>query len=710
MYQGRAVKSTGSQYYLPYSGEGTAEHYFSKKEGLPSGAILFDPQYTMQPGESEAAYLQRVQSLLANQSQPTQQSSQPTQQATQPTQQSSNISQQDYQLKPGETIDQYNARIAALRSGSSSTSTTTPQQTGALVYDPTKNPSVVDLLNSVGQDASFAARQQLAQQYGIQNYSGTASQNQELAKKFTEMYNAKKGSTAPTSQSEYMSQAKTYDEENKPEGTIEEAEKDFISNYLSMNPVLKSLYDSINQELSAPVKKTTLLEEYQKIIQEQGILPLQTELMNIQNVMEGSEDDIRNEITASGGLATDSQVLALKGARNKTLLKEANHLQQQLAIKQDYVNQIMQFTQLDREQVEKDLDRKLGLQEKLYTLNENITSAARENYDRVIKTGGWGALSEMLEDSPKEREMAEAFLGLPFGSLSNDSFLTKMTPEEEKKYQFVSGTENQRSGFFDPTTGEFTPLSGGGGGTGGRGLDFGGYAYGTPEYTVAAIRESSKYGKTRLLADERKDINSAKQALGSLEIYNQLLNGKLDNALSKEVFGEKSGVITGRIRTLQGIWGSDPNAAAVNAVIQGIIPTVARGIFREVGVLTDADIANYKKTVPDINKPENANRLIELVLLKTLERAYSNTLLTAAQNQTNVSNFEDEYLDVTRRISSLSSPTAATTKTGTLPNGTKVTLNADGSITDAQGNKYDEDGNRIGTAIPWNALQFSKIQ
>ena len=40
--------------------------------------------------------------------------------------------------------------------------------------------SLVDYLKSVGKDSSFAARQQYAAQYGISNYSGTASQNTQL--------------------------------------------------------------------------------------------------------------------------------------------------------------------------------------------------------------------------------------------------------------------------------------------------------------------------------------------------------------------------------------------------------------------------------------------------------------------------------------------------------------------------------------------------
>src|ERR1051325_8899306 len=40
--------------------------------------------------------------------------------------------------------------------------------------------SIVDYLNSKGQDSSITARTKLAGQYGIQNYAGTAEQNTQL--------------------------------------------------------------------------------------------------------------------------------------------------------------------------------------------------------------------------------------------------------------------------------------------------------------------------------------------------------------------------------------------------------------------------------------------------------------------------------------------------------------------------------------------------
>lgn len=43
-----------------------------------------------------------------------------------------------------------------------------------------QGPSIVDYLDSIGQDSSRANRNQLAAQYGIQNYQGTAAQNTQL--------------------------------------------------------------------------------------------------------------------------------------------------------------------------------------------------------------------------------------------------------------------------------------------------------------------------------------------------------------------------------------------------------------------------------------------------------------------------------------------------------------------------------------------------
>lgn len=291
-------------------------------------------------------------------------------------------------------------------------------QQGQLVYDPSKNPSVVDLLNSVGQPSSFQDRTKMAGEMGVQNYTGSAPQNMELAKKFTEFYNQKKGTEAPS-----QAPRQEIQEATKTTPAAPEPQKAFMDAYYDMNPVLKTFYDSINQVTSPAANRVSLVEEYQNLLKETGVEDLKLDLININKVIEGTEDDIREEITASGGFATESQIQALAGARNKVLLRQSSALQQTIETKQDYVNQIMNLTGLDREAVERDVDRKLGLQEKMVTLVDNMNRNAGENYRNIVSQVGYQGLAQALQGNPNMQYFAEQSLGLPYGSLSDQEWL-----------------------------------------------------------------------------------------------------------------------------------------------------------------------------------------------------------------------------------------------------------------------------------------------
>lgn len=365
---------------------------------------------------------------------------------------------------------------------------TTPQNAPTATQTTTQAPatmpqngSVVDLLNAQGQDSSFAARQQLAQQYGIQGYTGTAAQNTDLAKKYTDAFAAKQGTAAPQTGAAASSALDSYFQQNNQTPQAD-PQKNFFDQYLAMNPIVKNLYDTINQTLSSIGTQQTYSQEYQDLVAKQGIPALQTDLMNINNIMDGTEDDIRQEITSAGGSATESQVQAMAGARNKTLLKQANVLSQQLQTKQDYVNQVLQFSQADRAEVEKQVDQKIGLTSQLADLQDKMTSAAKDNYNAVVQAQGYGGLYASLKDNPQQLAQVEQLLGLGNGGLKNLANYTKPLTEQEtlqnqnltlqnKKLQqdingtggadlqFVPATANQPAGVFNKSTGAFTPVT-----------------------------------------------------------------------------------------------------------------------------------------------------------------------------------------------------------------------------------------------------------
>lgn len=159
-----------------------------------------------------------------------------------------------------------------------------------------------------------------------------------------------------------------------------------------MNPIESMLFQQMAGMLSQSTAQQSFVDLYQQEIAAQGIPGLNMELANVQKIMEGTEDDIRDEISAAGGFATESQIQALTGARNKGLLKQANYLSNVLQAKNDYVDRIVSLTQADREQVSKDLDRKLGITETLFNMSRQMTNAARENYKMVVGSVGWGGL------------------------------------------------------------------------------------------------------------------------------------------------------------------------------------------------------------------------------------------------------------------------------------------------------------------------------
>ena len=177
----------------------------------------------------------------------------------------------------------------------------------------------------------------------------------------------------------------------------------------------------------------------------------------------------------------------------------------------------------------------------------------------------------------------------------------------------------------------------------GQGLGISNASFGTPEYVLGQIQSSAKFGDQRLTDSRLEKLDQAALALGGVESLNAMLF-KGDDGI------DLTGPVKGRVRSLTTALGGDAEAAAINATIQGLVPTVARGIFGEVGVLTDADINNYKKTLANLAATEDQNRLVSVIMLDVLSRSYENTLLNSASNQTNVSGFADSYINIRNRI------------------------------------------------------------
>jgi len=283
---------------------------------------------------------------------------------------------------------------------------TPTQQSAPLTF----NGSIVDLLNTAGVDSSFAARAQMAQQFGMQGYTGTASQNTDLAKKYLDAYNANKSTPTPVSGAQAGSQLSSYFQKGGTE-TVQDPLKSFYDQMGAMDPLSMSLFQQLSQVASTPLNQQSLTDFYKQEIASQGIPELNMELGEILNSVRFSEDDIREEIQRGGGIATNSQVQALAAARNKTLIRKADMLSSALQAKSEYVDTIVSLTQADRKQVSEDLDRKLGITQQLFTMSQQMNNAARENYKSLISNIGYDGLVDSIS-SPGELQNIARVMGM----------------------------------------------------------------------------------------------------------------------------------------------------------------------------------------------------------------------------------------------------------------------------------------------------------
>ena len=83
----------------------------------------------------------------------------------------------------------------------------------------------------------------------------------------------------------------------------------------------------------------------------------------------------------------------------------------------------------------------------------------------------------------------------------------------------------------------------------------------------------------------------------------------------------------------------DTNAQVLKAQLQALIPNLARWVYGEVWVLTDADIKNYAQTIPNLTQTKDVQNAILALTLDTLAWGYKNQLQTLAASKRDVSWF-----------------------------------------------------------------------
>lgn len=158
---------------------------------------------------------------------------------------------------------------------------------------------------------------------------------------------------------------------------------------------------------------------------------------------------------------------------------------------------------------------------------------------------------------------------------------------------------------------------------------------------VTKLAASAKNSKD-LDATERQSLSKARTVIGQLD--------SLQSNISKQ---NGTGLIKGKVGNLFEKFGSNADVGTINAQLQAIVPNLARGTYGEVGVLTDNDIANYRKTLPRLDRPQDQNDAVMALTLKTVLNSMENTLSGAANSNINVSGWTQDYIKIKDQINTI---------------------------------------------------------
>lgn len=129
-------------------------------------------------------------------------------------------------------------------------------------------------------------------------------------------------------------------------------------------------------------------------------------------------------------------------------------------------------------------------------------------------------------------------------------------------------------------------------------------------------------------------LQSMEKTIG---VLNQL------GTLQTNISGTDTGPITGAFRGANP-W--DTNAQTIKAQLNAVVPNLARGVYGEVGVLTDNDIRTYSKTLPNLTATEDVRNAILYITLDMIRKNIANKIQTQAAGQRDMSRFAPIYQSV----------------------------------------------------------------
>lgn len=190
-----------------------------------------------------------------------------------------------------------------------------------------------------------------------------------------------------------------------------------VDTFLSADPMMTKLMTGITELLNPQQQTTSLLQDYKSLYKESGLDEINEQIIDAETVINGTEDDIRNEIQGAGGFGTESQVQAMALARNKSLLVRYNQLVQ---MKTDATNQLNTLSQLnaqDKQIAQQKVDSQINSMFNLANFHQQAQNNVREQARWLTQTMGVDGLYDAYSQDPRQLGFLERTLGVAPGGL-----------------------------------------------------------------------------------------------------------------------------------------------------------------------------------------------------------------------------------------------------------------------------------------------------
>ena len=462
---------------------------------------------------------------------------------------------------------------------------------------PQTNGSIVDYLNASGQASDFGSRARIAESLGIQGYTGTAEQNGQMIASLRGAPISTQESITPVSAGAITATSNT-----APNATAQ--------SYTAVQQKF-GLPQTPQDFASDPIK--TIKDITKQVFSSMGLGEANKEIKNISGELEDLENNRDDEI---------------RDINDDPWLTEGVRLRQIQKVEQKYEDRInnrvnrLQLLESVRDDATQQAQFALGTAISLFdqerrfqaTQTQMYYDQAQREFDNSIK------MAELMQPKSQGGEGT--------------------TDIQEYVFAVERGYKGDFFSWKNPVKGTISAGTGTGTGNGVTTTEPSQYGPVQPEDSFLTLMRSTKGKKLP------NQIETLKPIQKSIGVINQL------DSLQSSIAQSNTGPVIG---FLQGLNPYSFDARAVQAQLQSIVPNLARGVYGEVGVLTDQDIRNYIQTLPNIKSTTQQNDFVTAMTLKTVQRNFENQLETLASAGYDISGFENQYSNIINTVRSVES-------------------------------------------------------